>query len=75
MVSTAHIARRTVSHSLHSADRATHLKIVSLAAVLTVAIVSVGLHARTDSSQIASRAPVKAIASVTFSSDSGRAIR
>lgn len=64
-----------MSHSLHSADRATHLKIVSLAASLTIVIVLVGIHARTDTSLVASRAPIKAAASVILSSDTDRAIR
>jgi len=64
-----------VSHSFHSADRATHLKIVSLAASLAIVIILVGIHARSDTSQVASRAPVKASTAVILSSDTDRAIR
>ncbi|MDF3814352.1 MULTISPECIES: hypothetical protein [Rhodopseudomonas] len=64
-----------MSHSFHSADRATHLKIVGLAASLAIVVMLVGIHGRTDSSLVASRAPIKAATTVTLSSDTSVAIR
>jgi hypothetical protein len=37
-----------MNHSIHSADRATHLKIVVLAAVAGIAVAGFGIAARTN---------------------------
>jgi hypothetical protein len=44
-----------MNHSIHSADRATHLKIVVLALVAGIAVASIGISTRsnTDYSQTA----------------------
>jgi hypothetical protein len=38
-----------MNHSIHSADRATHLKIVVIALVVGVAVTGLGISARTAS--------------------------
>ena len=38
-----------MNHSIHSADRATHLKIVVLALVAGIAVAGFGISARTNS--------------------------
>lgn len=44
-----------MNHSIHSADKATHLKIVVVALVAAIAVAALGISARTnvDSSQTA----------------------
>jgi len=37
-----------MNHSIHSADRATHLKIVVVALVAGIAVAALGISARTD---------------------------
>ncbi len=37
-----------MNHSIHSADRATHLKIVVVALVAGIAVAALGIAARTD---------------------------
>ncbi len=46
-----------MNHSIHSADRATHLKIVVVALVAAVAVTAFGIAARStaDNSQTAAR--------------------
>ena len=39
-----------MNHSLHSADRSTHLKIVVVALVAAIAVVAVGISARVSDS-------------------------
>ncbi|WP_298256405.1 hypothetical protein [Bradyrhizobium sp.] len=38
-----------MNHSIHSADRATHLKIVVMALVAGIAVAGLGISARTNS--------------------------
>ena len=38
-----------MNHSIHSADRATHLKIVVMALVAGIAVAALGIFARTNS--------------------------
>jgi len=38
-----------MNHSLHSADRATHMKIVAVALVAGIAVASFGISARSNS--------------------------
>ncbi|CAL77940.1 conserved hypothetical protein; putative signal peptide [Bradyrhizobium sp. ORS 278] len=51
-----------MNHSIHSADRSTHLKIVVVALIAGIAVTAFGIAARSniDYSQTASRAVVKA---------------
>jgi hypothetical protein len=39
-----------MNHSLHSADRSTHLKVVVVALVAAIAVIAVGISARMDDS-------------------------
>ena len=47
-----------MNHSIHSADRATHLKIVVMALVAGIAVAGLGISARTNS-DYAQTAPVQ----------------
>ncbi len=47
-----------MNHSIHSADRATHLKIVVMALVAGIAVAGLGTSARTNS-EYAQTAPVQ----------------
>jgi len=49
-----------MNHSIHSADRATHMKIVAVALIAGIAVASFGIAARTsvDYSQTAQSTPV-----------------
>ena len=47
-----------MNHSIHSADRATHLKIVVVALVAGIAVAGLGIAARTNS-EYAQTAPVQ----------------
>jgi hypothetical protein len=39
-----------MNHSLHSADRGTHLKVVAVALVAAIAVIAVGISARVSDS-------------------------
>ncbi|MDB5578433.1 MAG: hypothetical protein JWR80_3609 [Bradyrhizobium sp.] len=47
-----------MNHSIHSADRATHLKIVIVALVAGIAVAGFGISARTNSSDYTQTAHV-----------------
>ena len=47
-----------MNHSIHSADRATHLKIVVVALVAGMAVAAFGISARTSSSDYSQTAHV-----------------
>ena len=47
-----------MNHSIHSADRATHLKIVIIALVAGIAVAGFGISARTNSSDYTQTAHV-----------------
>jgi len=65
-----------MSHSLHSASRATHFKIVALALVCSVAITLFCVLARTGGpTKIATPAVIKAKSNIVVTSDDGKATR
>jgi len=66
-----------VNHSIYSADRMTHLKIVVLALIAGVAVVSVGISARLSSDDGDARTArvIKAGKVVTVSSSSVSRLR
>jgi hypothetical protein len=68
-----------MNHSLHSADRGTHLKVVAVALVAAIAVVAVGISARvaeTTSATVRVQGPVlKAGQPATFTSSETSAVR
>jgi hypothetical protein len=68
-----------MNHSLHSADRGTHLKVVAVALVAAIAVVAVGISARvSDSTSTTARIQVpvlKAGQPATFTSSETSAVR
>jgi len=71
-----------MNHSLHSADRATHLKIVVVALIGATMVAGIGVAARMSGpttgdgvQRIEASAPVKAGGPITVSSSGARAIR
>ncbi|CCD85673.1 conserved hypothetical protein; putative signal peptide [Bradyrhizobium sp. ORS 285] len=66
-----------MNHSIHSADRSTHLKIVVVALIAGIAVTAFGIAARTnaDYSQTASHAPVKAGKAVVVTSSNDSMVR
>jgi predicted lipoprotein with Yx(FWY)xxD motif len=57
-----------MNHSIHSADRATHLKIVVLALVTGIAVAAFGISARTNSDYAQTAHIVKAGKAMTVTS-------
>jgi hypothetical protein len=57
-----------MNHSIHSADRATHIKIVAMALVAGVAVAGFGISARTQSDDTQIAHVVKADKPVTLTS-------
>jgi hypothetical protein len=65
-----------MNHSIHSADRATHLKIVVVALVAGIAVAGFGISARTSSSDYTQTAHViKAGKSMTVTSSDASLVR
>jgi hypothetical protein len=64
-----------MNHSIHSADRATHLKVVVLALVAGIAVVGLGISARTSSDYTQSARVIKAGKPVTVTSSDASVIR
>ena len=65
-----------MNHSIHSADRSTHLKIVVVALVAGIAVTAFGISARTNSSDYSQTAQVvKAGKPVTVTSSSASLVR
>ncbi|CCD91241.1 conserved exported hypothetical protein [Bradyrhizobium sp. ORS 375] len=66
-----------MNHSIHSADRSTHLKIVVVALIAGIAVTAFGIAARTsvNYSQTASHAVVKAGKPVAVTSASEPMVR
>jgi hypothetical protein len=68
-----------MNHSLHSADRGTHLKVVAVALVAAIAVVAVGISARvadSTSAIVRVQGPVlKAGQPATFTSSETSAVR
>jgi hypothetical protein len=57
-----------MNHSIHSADRATHLKIVVVALVAGIAVAGFGISARTSSDYIQTAHVIKAGKPMTVTS-------
>jgi hypothetical protein len=68
-----------MNYSITRAGRTTHLKIVAVALVAAIAVVGVGIHARTDTVAIiqnsAGGAIVKAGQSTVYAAEEGSSIR
>jgi hypothetical protein len=65
-----------VNHSIYSADRSTHLKIVVVALVAGIAVAVLGISARTNSDDYAQTARViKAGKAVTITSSGNSVVR
>ncbi len=64
-----------MNHSIHSADRATHLKIVVIALVAGVMVAGFGIQARTSSGDARTAHVIKAGKPVTLTSSDTSVIR
>jgi hypothetical protein len=65
-----------MNHSIYSADRSTHLKIVVVALVAGIAVVGLGISARTNSDDFAQTARVvKAGKAVAITSSNTSLVR
>jgi hypothetical protein len=64
-----------MNHSIHSADRATHLKIVVLALVAGIAVAAFGISARTNSDYSQTAHVIKAGKPVVVTSSDAMVVR
>jgi hypothetical protein len=64
-----------MNHSIHSADRATHLKIVVLALVAGIAVAGFGISARTNTDYSQTAHVVKAGKPITVTSSDAMVVR
>ena len=64
-----------MNHSIHSADRATHLKIVVVALVAGIAVAGFGISARTNSDYIQTAHVIKAGKPMTVTSSDASMVR
>ena len=64
-----------MNHSIHSADRATHLKIVVVALVAGIAVAAFGISARTGSDTTQTAQVVKAGKAITITSSNASLVR
>ena len=64
-----------MNHSIHSADRATHLKIVVVALVAGIAVAAFGISARTNADYSQTAHVVKAGKPVVVTSSDASTIR
>jgi hypothetical protein len=64
-----------MNHSIHSADRATHLKIVVVALVAGIAVAAFGISARTNADYSQSAHVVKAGKAVVVTSSDASVVR
>lgn len=64
-----------MNHSIHSADRSTHLKIVVVALVVGIAVAGFGISARTNSDYAQTAHVIKAGKQVTVTSSDTSLIR
>jgi hypothetical protein len=64
-----------MNHSIHSADRATHLKIVAVALVAGIAVASFGVSARTTSDYPQTAHVIKAGRAMTVTSSDEAVLR
>ena len=64
-----------MNHSIHTADRATHLKIVMVALIAGLAVAGVGIAARTNMGDTQTARVIKAGQPVTVTSSDTSTIR
>jgi predicted lipoprotein with Yx(FWY)xxD motif len=64
-----------MNHSIHSADRATHLKIVVVALMAGIAVAAFGISARTSSDYTQTAHVIKAGKPMTLTSSDTSVIR
>jgi len=64
-----------MNHSIHSADRSTHLKIVVVALVAAIAVAALGISARTGSDYSQTAQIVKAGKPVAITSSNASLVR
>lgn len=64
-----------MNHSIHSADRGTHLKIVVVALVAGIVVAGLGISARTHSSDVQTAQVVKAGKLMTVTSSNASVVR
>jgi hypothetical protein len=64
-----------MNHSIHSADRATHLKIVVVALVAGIAVAGFGISARSNSDYAQTAHVVKAGKVITVTSSDAALVR
>ena len=64
-----------INHSLHSADRSTHLKIVVVALVAGIAVAGFGISARTNSDYSQTAHVVKAGKAMAVTSSDAAVVR
>jgi hypothetical protein len=64
-----------MNHSIHSADRATHLKIVVVALVAGIAVAAFGISARSNSDYSQTAHVVKAGKVITVTSSDASVVR
>lgn len=64
-----------MNHSIHSADRATHLKIVMVALVAGIAVAGFGISARSNSDYAQTAHVVKAGKAITVTSSDAAVVR
>jgi hypothetical protein len=64
-----------MNHSIHSADRATHLKIVVVALIAGIAVAGFGISARTNSGYTETAHVIKAGKPVAVTSSDASVVR
>jgi predicted lipoprotein with Yx(FWY)xxD motif len=64
-----------MNHSIHSADRATHLKIVVVALVAGIAVAAFGISARTNSDYSQTAHVIKAGKAMTVTNSDASVVR
>jgi hypothetical protein len=64
-----------VNHSIHSADRATHLKVVAMALVVGIAVAAFGIGARSNLDYSQTAGVIKAGKAVAVTSSGASTIR
>jgi hypothetical protein len=64
-----------MNHSIHSADRATHLKIVIVALIAGIAVAGFGISARTNTDYTQTAHVVKAGKAITVTSSDAALVR
>jgi hypothetical protein len=64
-----------MNHSIHSADRSTHLKIVVVALVAGIAVAAFGIAARTGPDYVQTAHVVKAGKQITVTSSDASVVR